>query len=508
MENSNFNLMYQADFYKVSHIAQYPDNVSHIHSTLVARKACYNDNISKEEFMWFGHSLFLEKLEAFEQWFFTLTFEELCDVLKEYKIFLDTRLGADMDVAHWNELWKVRFLPITIHAMPERSIQKFQTPLLTVENIDSRFPWLVGFIETTMLSNIWPVSTAANRAWHIRKVIEDSMKNHTEEEREAIDFMAHDFSYRGMPGDEAAMLTGCGHLANFKGSDTIPAARAMERVYGETTGFSVAATEHSVMCAGGQEDEIETFKRLMKVYPTGILSVVSDTWDYFGTLTDILPKMKSKIMKRDGKLVIRPDSGNPIDIICGKPFIDASKDFYEGDSLEDYLNDTIWETNLNEGDKGLVWDGVDWWSFDVELFYDYECDFVSVKNIQPHERTFEDRGSLELLGETFGYTYDSQGLKLLDPHIGLIYGDGMNQERIKEILERMVALGWSPLNMVFGVGAYTYQFVTRDELSWAFKATAIKRDGEWVAIKKDPKTDPGKASLSGRFFEPDFVNIF
>lgn len=507
MEN-HFNLMYQADFYKVSHIAQYPKDVTNIHSPLVARKACYNDNISKEEFMWFGYSLFIEKLELFEQWFFSLTYEELQDVLKEYKTFLDIRLNADMDVSHWNELWYVGAIPIEIHAMPERSIQKFQTPVLTVENIDSRFPWLVGFVETTMLSNVWPVSTAANRSWHIRKTIEKHMVNHTDEERAAIDFMAHDFAYRGMPGDEAAMLTGCGHLANFKGSDTIPAARAMERVYGEVTGFSVAATEHSVMCAGGQEDEEETFKRLMGIYPKGILSVVSDTWDYFGTLTKILPNLKSDIMNRDGKLVIRPDSGNPIDIICGKPFIDVSEDFYENDSLEDHLNDVIWEFDFKKGDTVLVWDGVEWGSFEVDVYHEYECEYIKIKNLKPHERTPEDRGSLELLGETFGYTYDSQGLKLLDPHIGLIYGDGMNQERIDAMLERMVALGWSPLNMVFGVGAYTYQFVTRDELSWAFKATAIKRNGEWIAVKKDPKTDPGKASLSGRFTNPELIKVF
>lgn len=507
MSNS-FNLMYQADFYKVSHIAQYPENVTNIHSTLTARKACYNDDISQEEFMWFGHSLFIEKLQQFEVWFYDLTFEEIQEVLAEYKQFLDIRLNADMSIDHWLALWRVGYLPLEIKALSERSIRKFQTPLVTVENTDENFPWLVGFIETTMLSNIWPVSTAANRSWHIRKVIENVMKNHTDEEKDAIYFMAHDFSYRGMPGDEAAMLTGCGHLANFSGSDTIPAVRAMERVYSEVTGFSVAATEHSVMCAGGQDDEKETFKRLMKIYPKGILSVVSDTWDYFGTLTQILPELKTKIMKRDGKLVIRPDSGNPIDIICGKPFIDASEHLYEGDTLEGYINSVIWECEYKDGDQGLVWDGTEWWSFDVSAYNIHDYSSKTAKNIQPHKLTPEDRGSLELLGETFGYTYDSQGLKLLDPHIGLIYGDGMNQVRIKEILERMVALGWSPLNMVFGVGAYTYQFVTRDELSWAFKATAIKRDGEWVAIKKDPKTDPGKASLSGRFTNGELVRIF
>ena len=222
----------------------------------------------------------------------------------------------------------------------------------------------------------------------------------------------------------------------FKGSDSIPAARAMERVYGEVTGFSVPATEHSVMCAGGQETEAETYNRILDIYPSGIVSIVSDTWDYFKVLTETIPAMKDRIMARDGKVVIRPDSGDPVDIVCGT----------------------------------VVHGGV----------------------------TPEQKGTIELLDETFGHTLDSAGLKVLDSHIGVIYGDGMNQERIKLMLDRMVAKGYSPLNIVFGIGAYTYQFMTRDELGFAFKATAVKQDGEWVSIQKDPKTDPGKKSLTGR----------
>lgn len=443
---SHYNLMYSADFYKVSHKAQYPENITRIHSTLVARGANYNPQINEENFMWFGHSLYLEKLNQFSDWFFNLSHNALLSVLEEYKNFLDVRLGGDNEVSHWMDLWELNELPIKISAQAEKSIISFQEPLLTVENTNDEYAWLVGFIETTLLSNIWPVTTAANRAWHIRECIEGYMINHTDEEREGIDFMAHDFSYRGMAGDEAAMLTGCGHLANFKGSDTIPAILAMERVYGEVTGFSVPATEHSVMCAGGQSDEKGTFDRLLGTYPTGIVSVVSDTWDYFNTLTNILPKLKDKIMARDGKLVIRPDSGNPVDIVCGDNKAPvASPEF---------------------------------------------C------------------GSLELLGDIFGYTLDSQGLKLLDPHIGLIYGDGMNQERIDNMLKTMVERGWSPLNIVLGVGAYTYQFTTRDELGFAFKATAVEQDGEWVNISKNPKTDPGKASLTGRFLLDKKYEVF
>lgn len=440
-----YNLMYAADFYKVSHKAQYPDGVTKVHSVLVARGANYNPHIRNDRFHWFGLKLWLVKLEQFEDWFFCLSSVQLGKELSTYKKFLDARLGGDNDVSHWLALYNDCVgLPLKICAVDERTMQPFQTPLMTVENTDDNFEWLTSYIETTALSNIWAVTTAANRAFHIRESIEAHMVGYTAEELAAVDFMGHDFSYRGMPGDEAAMLTGCGHLSVFKGSDSLVAIKAMEDVYGEVTGFSVPATEHSVMCAGGQQTELETYSRILDTYPEGIVSVVSDTWDYWSVLTELLPQLKDRIMARDGKVVIRPDSGDPVDIICGT-----------GDP------------NSPAGN-----------------------------------------GSLELLDHLFGHTLDSAGLKVLDSHIGLIYGDGMNQERIKIMLNRMVAKGYSPLNLVFGIGAYTYQFTTRDELGFAFKATAVEIGGEWVDIQKNPVTDPGKKSLTGRFVGGDLKEVF
>lgn len=439
----NYNLMYAADFYKVSHKAQYPANVTKVHSALVARGANYNEDISKDEFMWFGLKLYLDKLKGFETWFVGLTSSEFTDELQKYKQFLDMRLGGNNNVDHWDTLWErmqtTGKLPLIIHAVEEKTICNFQTPLLTVENTHDDFAWLTSYIESTMLSNVWPVTTAANRSWHIRKSIEERMVSYTEEELGTIDFMGHDFSYRGLMGDEAAVLAGCGHLANFKGSDTIPAIKAMEDIYGEVTGFSVPATEHSVMCAGGETTEFETYKRILDIYPSGIVSIVSDTWDYYAVLKEILPQLKNSIMARDGKVVIRPDSGDPVKIVCG------------GDGYE---------------------------------------------------------SSLEILDGIFGHTLDSAGLKVLDSHIGLIYGDGMNQPKIKAMLDEMIKCGYSPLNIVFGIGSYTYQFMTRDELSFAFKATAVEIDGKWVDIHKNPKTDVKKKSLTGRFVGGNLKKVF
>src|SRR5690606_3285764 len=139
-----------------------------------------------------------------------------------------------------------------------------------------------------------------------------------------VDWQGHDFSMRGMAGLEAAELSGAGHLLSFTGTDTIPAIDFMEKYYNansdnELIGGSVAATEHSVMSMGQNNAEQDTFERLItEVYPSGIVSIVSDTWDLWKVLTEYLPNLKDKVMARDGKVVIRPDSGDPVDIICGR----------------------------------------------------------------------------------------------------------------------------------------------------------------------------------------------
>jgi len=245
-----------------------------------------------------------------------------------------------------------------------------------------------------------------------------------------------------LPGIEAAMASGAAHLLSFTGTDTIPAIDFLEEYYGadsgrELIGASVPATEHSVMSLGGKESEIETFRRLMKLYPKGILSVVSDTWDYWKILTETARELKDEIMARDGKLVFRPDSGNPYDIICGSHAPER-------------------------------------WGLPQE------------------------KGSVEILWEIFGGTINSKGYKQLDPHVGLIYGDSITLDLATRICAGLKAKGFASTNLVFGIGSYTYQYVTRDTFGFAMKATAGVVDEEFVEIYKDPKTDSGvKKSARG-----------
>jgi nicotinamide phosphoribosyltransferase len=260
-----------------------------------------------------------------------------------------------------------------------------------------------------------------------------------------IDFVywqGHDFSFRGMSGIEDASISGAGHLLSFFGTDTVPAIDFHELYYNansnkEMVGGSVPATEHSVMCMGTKDNEIGTFERLIaELYPAGIVSIVSDTWDFWQVITEYLPKLKSKILARNGKVVIRPDSGDPVKIIIG------DKDATPGSP--------------------------------------------------------EYKGAIECMWETFGGTITEKGYKLLDAHIGLIYGDSITLQRQHDILEGLKAKGFCSFNVVLGIGSYTYEYVTRDTYGFAMKATYGEVNGEGRNIFKDPKTDDGtKKSAKG-----------
>jgi nicotinamide phosphoribosyltransferase len=264
-----------------------------------------------------------------------------------------------------------------------------------------------------------------------------------------------------MDSVEATIASGLGHLTSFSGTDSLPAIYGARKFYGEEgfVGGSVNATEHSVMCAGSKDDEVGTFRRLLETYPKGILSVVSDTWDLWKVCTEHVVTLKEEILARDGKLVIRPDSGDPVDILCG---------------IDDYKQDedgTMYQAHYTSG-----------------MFRDRG------RKISPAEQ----KGVIELLWDVFGGTTNEQGYKVLDSHIGAIYGDSITIDRANEICERLEAKGFASTNVVLGIGSFTYQYNTRDTFGFAMKATYVEVNGEGREIFKDPITDDGiKKSAKG-----------
>lgn len=444
------NPMTLADGYKLDHRRQYPQGTEYVYSNWTPRGSRIP---GINHVVFFGLQYFLEKYlgEEFDKFFKA----DEDDVVAKYTRRVNGYLGPnEIGDEHIRALHRLGYLPLEFKALPEGTSVPLRVPMLTVENTLPEFFWVVNYIESLMSCVLWMPMTSATIAKRMRGLLE-SYAEKTGSPKEFVDWQGHDFSFRGMAGVEAAVLSGMGHLTQFTGTDTIPAIDAVEEYYDVDSdeylvGGSVAATEHSVMCAGGKDDEEETYRRLLRLYPGGLLSVVSDTWDLWKVLTETIPNLKDEILARDGKLVIRPDSGNPADILCG----------------------TATVRQLAQWDNGRA----------------------RTKVMSPSEL-----GVVELLWQEFGGTITETGHKLLDSHIGVIYGDAINFERATEILQRLDAKGFASANVVFGMGSYGYQYQTRDTFGFAMKATNVIIDGVETPIFKAPVTDNGeKKSLTGR----------
>lgn len=431
------NPLLLTDGYKVDHRRQYPTGTTLVYSNWTPRKSRLQ---GVNEVVFFGLQYFIKKyiLEDFETYFFKQHKEK---VVEEYARRINNYLGENnVGTKHIEDLHDLGYIPIVIKALPEGSSVPIRVPMFTMYNTLPEFFWLTNYFETLISAVVWMPCTSATIAKEYRKIL-DKFAKETSSIPEFVDWQGHDFSMRGMAGIDASLLSGMGHLLSFTGSDTIPVVDIFEKYYNansdtELIGGSVAATEHSVMCMGTLEDEIGTFSRLItEVYPKGIVSIVSDTWDLWKVLTEYLPKLKKEVLNREGKVVIRPDSGDPVYIICGNP------------------------NGKNENEK---------------------------------------KGVIELLWDVFGGKINEKGYKELDAHIGAIYGDSITLERATQICERLKAKGFASTNVVLGIGSFTYQYNTRDTFGFAMKATYGEVNGEGRAIFKDPITDDGtKKSAKG-----------
>ena len=432
------NTLHLSDGYKVDHRNQYPEGTELVYSNWTPRKSRVK---GVDKVVFFGLQYFIKKYlqEEFDQNFFG---KPKAEVVKKYKRRIGSYLGPDaIKYEHVEALHDLGYLPIEIKAVHEGMLVPMRMPMFTIKNTLPEFFWITNFLETISSCIIWMPCTSATMSLQYRKIL-NRFAEMTGGDTEFIPFQAHDFSFRGMAGLEAAMMSGAGHLLNFSGTDTIPAIDFLEDFYNadsdkELVGVSVPATEHSVMCMGTQDDETGTFRRLInETYPTGIVSIVSDTWDFWKVITEYIPELKNEILARDGKVVIRPDSGDPVKIICGDPDATVGSPAY--------------------------------------------------------------KGAVECLWETFGGTTTAKGYKLLDSHIGLIYGDSITLERCETICQQLADKGFASTNTVFGIGSYTYQYVTRDTFGFAMKATYGEVNGKGRNIFKDPKTDDGtKRSAKG-----------
>lgn len=457
------NSLYYSDGYKVGHKRMLAPNTSKLYGTWIPRSLKYAPEGVKK-IVSFGQQLVVKWLhDEYVENFFSIPLESAMLFIKDMSLYL----GMEYEGEHFKALHELGYLPIRIKSLSEGIETLPGIPHMTFINTVDGFAWLTLYLETIISSLAWKPSTSATIALQYRRNLKEWIEKTDPSNMWLIDYLAHDFSARGLsPWD--MLSSGLGHATSFRGSDTlivIPAARYFYgESYNEVCINSVNASEHSVsttcIFTMGEKEMISYY---MKQFPKGILSIVADTFDLWKLITEYLPQLKDEIFKRDGKLVIRPDSGYIVDIICGKQIYIPNE--YE---TKKEKNDTIQELNSPQY-----------------------------------------KGVIELLWDIFGGTINEKGYKVLDSHIGAIYGDSVTLERQVEIYKRLEARGFACTNIVLGVGSYTYQMTSRDTLGWAAKGSwfetktpqGYKGEQDKVEnfdIYKDPITDDGtKKSLKG-----------
>ena len=500
------------DGYKVGHGAMYADGTTKVYSNLTPRSdKIYRRNCTE---FYDGNLVFVgaqgavqEIKELWDDSFFSQPKEKVIGKYAErMAIYLGGEVAATQQLA---ELHDLGCLPLEFKALPEGSVVPMGVPVITVTNTVPSAFWLVNYLETVISSLTWKTATNATIAREYKKICQHFAAL-TGVDDFTVSIQCHDFSERGMSGPEDAARAGFAHLTSFIGTDTLPAMDYAEDYYDAEglIAISVPATEHAVATNNilsieqalsvktlGSRDRLRLDAETMfmedlitRKFPTGIVSYVADSFDFWSVLTDILPNLKDVITSREaaglapGKLVIRPDSGDPVKVVCG----------YRTAKIEDVdASDIDWvETELLEVDGK-------YFEYEVVSEYSYGEEYGHRFELGKEVPACEVKGAIEVLWETFGGTTTDKGYKLLDSHIGLIYGDSITTKRALEILTRLEQKGFASGNVVFGVGSYTYQCNTRDTFGFAVKATYSVVDGKPVNIFKDPKTDSKKKSAKG-----------
>jgi nicotinamide phosphoribosyltransferase len=445
------NSLFYTDGYKIGHKAMLAPGTDYLYGTWIPRSTKHAPgNIKK--IVSAGQQLTMRWLhDEFTENFFGLSKEDALSFGYDMSMYL----GLTYDDLHFEALWELGYLPIRVKALPEGIETDPNVPHMTFINTKRGFAWLTLYLETIISSLAWKPSTSATIALAYRRRATEWVMKTDPANAWLIPFLCHDFSARGLsPWD--MLSSGLGHAMSFRGSDSIiciPGARYFyDEPKNEVCINSVNASEHSVSTTKiftvGEQQMIADW---LELFPTGILSIVSDTFDLWTLITKYLPANKDAIMARDGKLVIRPDSGNPVDIICG----------------------------------------------DIT---------IAVEN--GGVETPASKGVVELLWDIFGGTINDQGYKVLDPHIGAIYGDSITLDRQVQIYERLAAKGFAATNIVLGVGSYTYQYNTRDTFGFAAKGAWFENNGKGIDIYKDPITDDGtKKSLKGLIMVDENLNV-
>lgn len=515
---NNESPILMCDFYKVSHISMYDKRSEIVQDNMTPRNAKHFIHFADND-----QRVMMAGLQGFIKWFLIDMFNENFfkkskeEAIEQYKEICDLSIGPNM-VETWGfeNLHDLGYLPLEIRSIPEGTLSPVQVPLFTIQNTHPDFYWLPNFLESVISAETWKTITTATTFWQYRKLSE-KWAAETCDNNLHVPFQNHCFAYRGESGTHDAAQSEFGQLINSMGTDTIPAILYANRYYnmkGKFVAGSIPASEHSVATTnigfivgrlqGENPDltldearflaEVEFLRRyITKIFPKGFVSYVADSYDFWAIITKAAAILKQDIMARDGRVVFRPDSGIPEHIIAGYRVCTqeewASTDA-AGKNVEAVLfnNGKYVSITMMAKDTSWMYDSkgnpVDWNLLSGDEFSEY---------LSEHEV----KGAVQCLWEIFGGEVNSKGYKVLDSHVGLIYGDSITVARAKDIFERLKEKGFASSNIVYGVGSFTTQYTTRDSLGMAVKATGAVIDGQQIMVVKEPKTDLGKKSAKG-----------
>jgi nicotinamide phosphoribosyltransferase len=421
------NPILDTDSYKASHWLQYPPDVSSMYSYFESRGGRYAETV------FFGLQYYL--LRYLSQPVTRAHVDEAAALFEAH--------GEPFNRAGWEHLVDTYGgrLPVRIRAVPEGTVVPTHNLLFDIEltSPDPRVFWVVSWLET-MLVRVWYPTTVASRSLRCKRIILDALEQTADDPLAEVPFKLHDFGARGVSSRESARIGGAAHLVCFQGSDTVEGVRAANHYYGTKDGmaaYSIPAAEHSTITMWGRERETDAYRNFVQRYlvdrklPPGVPKIaacVSDSFDLFRVVEEVwCGELLEMIRDSGGKLVVRPDSGDPASVVL-------------------------------------------------------QC--------------------LQIMERKVGMRKNTKGCKVLPPYLGLIQGDGINDESLGEILHAVTSRGYSASNIAFGMGGGLLQQLDRDTQRFAFKCAAALRgragEERWVDVAKEPATDRGKRSKAGR----------
>ncbi len=400
------NILLLTDSYKPTHWKQLPKGVTILRSYLESRGGKFNNTL------FYGLQYIIK--EYLQGKVITL------NKINRAKLFWDSHLGpGHFNMDGWLHILEKHngHLPVIIKAVPEGSVIPTGNVLLTIENTDPEVPWLTNYLESLLLQ-VWYPITVGTLSREIKKVLIDYLVKTSDHDEKGIrgivSFMLHDFGFRGTSSVESAGIGASAHIINFRGTDTVEGILLAQEYYNtlDMLAFSIPASEHSTITSWTEPFEVKAFENMLDQFPTGLVACVSDSFDIIRACRDHWgTTLRDKILNRDGRLVIRPDSGDPVQTL-------------------------------------------------KQIFH--------------------------ILWDKFGGTVNKKGFKVIDPHVRVIQGDGVNYESIIEILDMMVEEGFAVENIAFGMGGALLQKVDRDTQKFAIKCSSIVINGEEVEVQKNP----------------------